>query len=98
MKTKLKPTCPKARAAFYVPLKDMLCEIVYAIKDDPCASSEMRALARRGRKVLDQAAEAVETLPAGASRHSCVLGANAGGRSFGTDRADRALRLAINHR
>jgi hypothetical protein len=39
----------------YVPLYDMLCEIVHAIKDDPEASREMKALARRGRKTLDDA-------------------------------------------
>jgi hypothetical protein len=44
-----------ARAASYVPLYEMLCEIVYAIKDDYEASSEMKALARRGRKTLDEA-------------------------------------------
>lgn len=42
-------------AASYVPLYDMLCEIVTAIKDDPEASREMKALARRGRKTLNEA-------------------------------------------
>ncbi len=42
-------------AASYVPLYDALCEIVTAIKDDPEASREMNALARRGRKTLDEA-------------------------------------------
>lgn len=44
-----------AMAACYVPLYDSLCEIVSAIKDDPEASREMKALARRGRKTLDEA-------------------------------------------
>ena len=44
-----------AMAASYVPLYDMLCEIVHAIKDDPEAGREIKALARRGRKTLDQA-------------------------------------------
>lgn len=43
------------RAAHYVSLYDMLCEIVHAIKDDPEASREIKALARRGRKVLNAA-------------------------------------------
>jgi len=45
----------EARAKCYVPLYDMLCEIVHAIKDDPEASAELRALARRGRQTLDTA-------------------------------------------
>ncbi len=45
----------KQRAAHYVPLYDMLCEIVHAIKDDPESGREMKALARRGRKVLNAA-------------------------------------------
>jgi len=48
-----------ARAACYVPLYDALCEIVTAIKDDPEAGREMKALARRGRKTLDQAKKLV---------------------------------------
>lgn len=51
-----------AMAASYVPLYDMLCEIVSAIKDDPEASREMKALARRGRKVLNEAKARLEEL------------------------------------
>ncbi len=43
------------RAKHYVPLYDMLCEIVHAIKDDFEATPEMKALARRARRVLDAA-------------------------------------------
>lgn len=51
----MKPQNTQAMARCYVPLYDMLCEIVYAIKDDPDASSEMKTLARRGRKILNEA-------------------------------------------
>jgi len=44
-----------AMAACYVPLYDMLCETIHAIKDDPDAGRELHALARRGRKLLDTA-------------------------------------------
>lgn len=41
-----------------IDLYDMLCEIVHAIKDDPEATDEMKALARRGRKTLNAAKKA----------------------------------------
>lgn len=52
--TKIKTRTEKMADA-YVPLYDMLCEIVHAIKDDPEAGSEMKALARRARKTLNAA-------------------------------------------
>ena len=53
MKTALTQRRRDAMAACYVPLYDMLCEIVHAIKDDPEATREIKALGRRGRKVLN---------------------------------------------
>ena len=56
------PMACSAMAASYVPLYDALCEIVSAIKDDPEASREMKALSRRGRKVLNEAKARLEKL------------------------------------
>lgn len=52
-----------AMAASYVPLYDMLCEIVHAIKEDTEAGTEMKRLGRRGRKVLNEAKARVAVTP-----------------------------------
>lgn len=55
MKSKIIAPKEEHQLKSYVPLYDMLCEIVHAIKDDFEATPQMKALARRGRKILDAA-------------------------------------------
>lgn len=58
--TKAAKATEASRAEHYVPLYDILVEIVTAIQEDGEASRELKALARRGRKVLNEAKRAVK--------------------------------------